>query len=673
MKQSNQNRRRHSPRYAPALLGAVLCVCTAAQADSLQRLKAMSLDQLANLDVSIVGKRPSNLSTTAAAVYVITEDDIRRSTATRLPELLRHVPGINFARIDSGEWAISSRGFNSRYANKLLVMIDGRSIYSPLFSGVFWEAQDLPLDNIERIEVIRGPGGATWGANAVNGVINIITKKAERTQGASAMLALGDEQRTGWVRYGAAVGDNTQYRIDAKLADRFPYTRADGTDDNDHWSSRRAGFRVDHQAGYDDTLTFQGGAYHEDADDPTYHGWHLLGEWTHVHDDGAQTVLHTSFERGVIEAISGGLLVGDGGGIGQEDLHTANMELRHQPLPIGAHDLSFGLGMRRSESEIDPLAILLKVEPMDRTSYLYSAFFQDEITLVPEKWKLVLGARAEHNDYTGFEFQPSVRLSWRLDADTNLWASVGRAVHTPARAERDIQFELLAGNQELPGFGTLPQAFRIGPNSRWDSEELIAYELGLRHLFTNWAKLDLAVFYNVYEELAALRIDTPQLIGLPPTGVLINGEQLNLGRARTFGLEASLDLRLREDWRLQLAYSYLNMNVDISDESNDEVFLGAAEGESPRNQLSLHSAHDLSDTTELDAWLYYVDDLPSQGVDAYTNLDLRLAHQVNRNLSLELVGRNLLDPHHFEWGTTLIGGDVQQVDREFFLKLRLDF
>lgn len=219
----------------------------------------------------------------------------------------------------------------------------------------------------------------------------------------------------------------------------------------------------------------------------------------------------------------------------------------------------------------------------------------------------------------------------------------------------------------------MPQAFRIGPNSRWDSEELIAYELGLRHLFTNWAKLDLAVFYNVYEELAALRIDTPQLIGLPPTGVLINGEQLNLGRARTFGLEASLDLRLREDWRLQLAYSYLNMNVDISDESNDEVFLGAAEGESPRNQLSLHSAHDLSDTTELDAWLYYVDDLPSQGVDAYTNPDLRLAHQVNRNLSLELVGRNLLDPHHFEWGTTLIGGDVQQVDREFFLKLRLDF
>lgn len=646
---------------------ATVFACSAATASDLQRLKALSLTELANLEVSIVGKRPVKLSETAAAVYVITAEDIRRSTATRLPELLRHVPGLNFARIDSGEWAISSRGFADRFANKLLVLIDGRSVYSPLFSGVFWEAQDLPLDNIERIEVIRGPGAATWGANAVNGVINIILKSAVDTQGTSVMALSGDEQRAAWGRVGGEINANTHYRLDAKI------THRDALDEGETRLGRRAGFRLDHEGSANDHWGLQGGLFSDKGEDPDFHGWFLLADWRKSHDGGAGTTLNLSAERLFSRAVSDELIIGTGQGIGTEVLTNLEFELRHQLRPWNGHRFSLGLGMRRTESELDPQGIVLGIEPRDRVSYLYTAFLQDEVSLVPEHWTLTWGARFEHNDYTGLEVQPSVRLNWRLSDETDLWASVGRAVRSPTRVERDVALEIPGIPVDAGPFGTVPLALRLGQNPDFGSEDVIAYELGWRQIVGDFMNIDIAAFYNRYKNLGVYSFESPELVGLPPVAVLAVGHLVNSGRVETYGAELAVDLRLSEYWRTRWAYTYLQADTDLESPDALAAGSGSAAGSFPRNLFSLHSAFDIGERSEFDVWVYYADSLPEQGVEAYTALDLRLAHRLDRGVSLELIGRNLLDPEHYEWGDNAIGGQAHPVGREFFVKLRLDY
>ncbi len=640
---------RHSVLKALCFALAFITTTNTFAAD-LDELKAMSLEELANIEVSIVGKRPGKLSDTAAAVFVITAEDIRRSTATRLPELLRMVPGLNVARLDAAGWAISARGFNSRLANKLLVMIDGRSVYAQIFSGTTWEAQDVLLKDIERIEIIRGPGAATWGANAVNGVINVITKSATETQSTLATGLIGNEQRGGWLRHGGKSGETGAYRVYAKYYDRDPFTQVDGTPSDGEWSGYRGGFRSDWGLQGDGRLTLQGDAYQEDFDQLDLSGGNLLGRWEQPHLDGGRDVIQIYYDRSN----------GDLGYIGEENLDTIDLDYQHELAPIGMHGLSFGLGYRWLHSDVTIIPPSIILDP-ERTSELYSSFIQDEITLAPDKLGLILGAKLEHNDFSGYEFQPSARLNYQVRPNTSLWGSISRAVRTPSRGEHDMTLEIPSG--ELMG---VPIANQVGGDPGFDSEKLVAYELGLRTQPMTTLGLDLALFYNDYDQLATLE-PQPGFI-IEPTQITTRTLYANNMQGETYGLELALDWRVQDDWRLQAAYSYLKMKLEL-DPARESLLADTAEYETPQHQLSLHSAFDLNADTELDIWGYYADYPPENETSAYFNLDIRLARRYGRYITLELVGRNLLDPHHSEFGNSPFDSTTQQVDREMFLKM----
>jgi iron complex outermembrane receptor protein len=610
-------------------------------AGDLQELKAMSLEELADLEVSIVGKQPSKLADTAAAVFVITAEDIRRSTATRLPELLRMVPGLNVARLDAAEWAISARGFNNLYANKLLVMIDGRSVYAPMFSGTHWEAQDVLLEDIERIEVIRGPGAATWGANAVNGVINVITKSAMATRSTLATGLIGNEQRGVWLRQGGESAETGAYRVYAKYYDRDPFTQPNGSPNDDEWSGYRGGFRGDWELHNSASITLQGDAYREDADQPELSGGNLLGRWEQPRLHGGRDVIQIYYDRtnGELE------------NIGVEHLDTLDLDYQHELAQMGTHALSVGLGYRWLRSDFTAASQNIIRNPV-RTS---------ELELVPDQVSLTLGTKIEHNDFSGIEIQPSARLNWQVKPQTNLWGSISRAVRTPSRGEHDLILGIPAG--ESMG---LPIINQLAGDPGLDSETLIAYELGLRAQPMTTLGLDLALFFNDYDQLATLE---------PQSDIVIEADQIttrtlhgNNMQGATWGLELALDWRPQDGWRLQAAYSYLKMKLEL-DPVSQSPLADTAEYESPRHQLSLHSAFDLNANSELDVWGYYADYPPENETSAYFNLDIRLARRFDKHFTLELVGRNLLDPHHSEFGNNPFAETTQQVDREVFLKL----
>ena len=629
----------------PALAGS--------QTDPIARLKSMSLEDLSELEVSILGKRKGSVLDSAAAVFVITADDIRRSTATRLPELLRMVPGLNVGRQDVSEWSISARGFTGRFANKLLVMIDGRSVYSPLFSGTLWEAQDVVLEDIERIEVVRGPGAATWGANAVNGVINIITKSARDTQGLLVTALAGNEQSGGVARFGGQLGNEASYRVYAKVHDHDPYTRPDGTANNDEWSGQRAGFRTDWQLSGADSLVFQGDIHDEDADDPDLRGYNLLARWQHSGSSATDT-LQLYVDRTETDASEPGI----------EDLHTIDFDYTRQLQASDGHAIVFGLGYRYMDSEFDPRRFST-ISRARRDFDIVSLFVQDEIAISPDELELTVGAKVEHNDFSGLEFQPNIRLAWFPADDTTVWGSVSRAVRTPSRAEHDLAFGTQVGN-----LGPLPVVNRLVGNTAFESEEMTAYELGFRTQSGTGMSFDIALFYNDYDNLRSFETvpGPPAPDGFPPTQLNVDSPIANGLFGETYGVEIAADVQPADWWRIRAAYSYLKMNLHKRPGSLD-IISEAEEGRTPEHQLSLHGAFDLSERSEFDAWLYYADHLPATGVPSFISLDLRFAHRLSRQLSVELVGRNLLDPHHIEVSADPLGTSPEQVDREFFVKL----
>lgn len=647
--------RRQPPMLLGLLVGVLSGLSSLAHAEtSLERLKAMSLEDLANLEVSIVGKRSSSVLDSPAAVFVITAEDIRRSTATRLPELLRMVPGLNVARQDTAEWAISARGFNSRFANKLLVMIDGRSIYSPMFSGTLWEANDVVLEDIEKIEVIRGPGAATWGANAVNGVINIITKSTASTQGLLVAGVAGDEQTGGWARYGGAIGDDAHFRVYAKAHDHEPYTEKDGGVDKDEWSGQRAGFRSDWELAGGDSLVFQGDVYKEDPNDPDLRGYNLLGRWDRE-TASAHDTLQLYIDRSEIGATDPG----------HEILYTLDFDYSRELPKMDRHAVVFGLGYRHHDSSFQATNYS-SIDPPDRRFDIFSLFLQDEIDILPDELILTVGAKVEHNDFSGLEFQPNVRMAWHPDAASTWWASVSRAVRTPSRGEYDLTVGTAVGS--LLG---RPVVNLLEGSQDFQSEEMTAYELGFRTQPSRHFNIDLALFYNEYDKLRSIETSPglPRPDTLPfPSLFYIDSPLENQLYGDTYGFELALDLNPADWWRLQAAYSYLHMDLQKKPGSTDFI-LQSEENRTPRHQLSVHGAFDLGDRTEADVWAYYADELPGTEVSSYVKLDLRLAYRLQRNLSVELIGRNLLDPHHFEAASDPISAPPQQVDREFFVKM----
>ena len=617
----------------------------------------LSLDQLRNIEVTSVSKTPENSFNSPAAISVITSEDIRRSGATSVAEALRLVPGLQVARVNSNTWAITSRGFTGQFANKLLVMIDGRTVYTPLFSGVYWDVQDMMLEDIKRIEVIRGPGATLWGANAVNGVINIITKSASETQGALASGLYGTKY-IGYqasTRYGGKVGDDTYYRVYAKRTDQEQTELLSGLKAHDGWDVWRTGFRVDWEDKDRNNITVQGDAYnqgkamrvipisltpqtmyHQDSAD----GGNAILRWSHKNDNSSESVVQFYVDRTLRDDI---LL--------EQKLETIDFDYQNTWNFNDRNELVSGAGFRKYWSDLVSTPYY-NFNPSNTTNNLYSSFVQDKYSIIPKKLFLTLGTKVEHYDFTGVELEPSVRLSWLPTDSQTVWASVSKAARTPSIGEENIS--LIAS--------TFPrtQGLVINKgNTNQEAENLIAYELGYRIWPRSNLSFDATTFYNDYKNLVTN--GTPSLSGrnliLP-----IN----NLGKAQTYGLELASTWDVTEKWRLIGSYTLLRMNIDADSTTK------LATGKSPQNQFQIRSHYNFPHNIEFDNMLYYVEDLPALSIDGYTRFDSRLSWKATNAVELSLVGQNLFDNRHQEFSAPL-NLSASDIGRVVYAKVTVQF
>ena len=593
-------------------------------------LKKLTLEQLMNLEVTSVSRRPEKLSQAASAIQVITQDDIRRSGATSLPEALRLASNLEVAQVDSRQWAISARGFNSTTANKMLVLIDGRTVYTPLYSGVFWDVQDVPLWDIDRIEIISGPGATLWGANAVNGVINIITKPVPDTRGLYAAGGGGTElQGFGGARYGGAMSSNVHYRVYGKAFTRDRTALPDGRGARDDWHTAQGGFRLDWDASEVNQLALQGDLYggkiaQPSASDIAVSGGNMVGGWSHVFSATSEARLQLYYDR----------THRDIPGTFAEGLDTYDVDFQHRSVLARRHDVVWGLGYRLINDRVGNSAVLAFLPSHVRRRW-YTGFVQDEIALMPNRLHLTLGAKVEHNDYTGYEVQPSGRVSWTPARGGALWAAVSRAVRTPSRIDR----ELFAPGQP-------PYFLEGGPNFR--SEELLAYELGYRVQAQDRLRVSLATFYNRYDNLRSVEMVNP-----PAASPIILANGL---KGKSYGAELTADYRLTDAWRLRGGYTEIRVRTAAKPGSTDTTRASS----DPDRQLSLRSSLDLPAQLQLDADARYVSEIKNQQIPAYGELDLRVAWQPVATLELSLVGQSLLHRRHAEFGAPASRHEIER-------------
>jgi iron complex outermembrane recepter protein len=675
-----------------SLRAVILClaVTSGVHAESETDLTTLPLESLMELRVTSVSKKSQLLADAAAAVFVITQDDIRRSGATTIPDVLRMVPGIQVARIDSSKWAISSRGLNGRFSNKLLVLQDGRSLYTPFFTGVYWEVQDTVLEDIDRIEVIRGPGAELWGANAVNGVINIITKSAESTRGGLVSAGGGTSERGfGTVRYGTNIGDNTSLRLYAKHLERGPGQDADGNSAHDTWSMTRGGFRLDSKPTSRDSLTLQG-EYYDGTLQETYKiysfptapsssysqlvdtdtavsGGNILTRWQRNLTGSDSLSLQLYYDHNQRNML-----------VLPQKLDTIDLDFQHRFSTFADQDIVWGLGYRFGHYNLTNTPILSFVNQQE-SSNLFSGFLHDEITLIPEKLSLIFGTRIEHNDYTGFEVQPNGRILWTPSPGHTFWGAVSRAVRTATRGEQDIQYRYHTYSASDPSNPThLPLRLEIDGSPSFKSEELLAYEIGYRVEPAARLTVDLALYYNIYKHLRVLApgaafVETPG--GAPANAV----QQMLLSNdmhGTAYGAEISADWLPFPWWRLQAAYSYERLTMHLDGTSTDVTNMRNAEGDTPRHQASLRSGFDLGKQVTLDLWLRgtdYLAFISGTSIPGYITMDARLAWKPLRNLEFALVGQNLFDQRHPEFIPEYINTVPSDVVRSVYAKLTWKF
>jgi iron complex outermembrane receptor protein len=646
-------------------------------------LGGMDIEQLMNIRVTTVARKEESVSETAAAVTVLTQEDIRRSGFTTIPEVLRLVPGLQVARLDAHDWAISSRGFNDLFANKLEVLVDGQSVYTPLFSGVFWEVQDnMLLEDIERIEVVRGPGASVWGANAVNGVINIITKKASDTQGGLLVGYGGTEERfIGGARYGGMLTTNLAYRAYLRYQDMDNGTFETGQTAYDSWQMIRGGFRADWTAPGDNLVTFKGeiyaGSEHQifvvpvlsltapfsqtNRDRVDFSGGSMLGRWTHTFGESSSLQFQLYYDQSYRNAL-----------IFKEDRRNYDVDLQHRFGAGERNDIVWGAGYRASSDDLGQRT--LSFNPSSRTLSVFSAFVQDEFAIVENRLSLMIGSKFEHNDFTGFEFQPTGRLLWRPGERQTFWGAVSRAVRTPSRAESDVRLN----DQVLPPgvlAANLPAEIALVGDPNFHSETVLAYELGYRTELARRVFFDLSAFYNDYQDLRSLEPGQPFLETSPsPPHLVVPVRARNLWDGESFGAEASLTCRVTDWWRLRPAYSFLELLVwPQAGSGSRDTTVEASERASPRHQFFLVSSMDLLPNLQFDSNLRFVDVLPSLQTPSYWELDLRLAWQPCSNLELSVAGQNLVHAHHLEFNRSFVNEPRTEVDRGFYGKISWRF
>jgi len=634
------------------LLAGMFCIsfsCLASESSVLAiDIKGTSLTELMNLKITSLSRKSEPLNKAPAAVYVLTNDEIRRLGVTHIAEALRYVPGVEVARIEASKWAISIRGFNGRTANKLLVMIDGRSIYSPFFSGVLWEEKDVVLEDVERIEVIRGPGGSTWGANAVNGVINIITKDSKDTQGGFVTLGAGLEERTlTQSRYGWRIDEQTTARVYGKFTERDDggSVRASATAspstirslEDDGARMRQAGFRLDRQSPEQGHLTLQGDLYEGDLG-PKFHGLGSLGQ----EHDGGNLKLDWSYSPTTERTHDLQLYYDDTtlelGGL-SDRRHLWSFD--YQMLQRWAnHEVVGGVGYRRGSDNIDIVSspfLPIVMIPEQRNEELKSAFIQDDIAFLEDRLHLILGTKYERNDYSKEEWQPSLRTSYAFD-EALIWAAWSRAVRTPSRLEHDLVA------------GSLPLGDQLKP------EQASVYELGWRQQWQDRWQLDIATYWAEYEDL--FTSERPLFA--------------NQMQGDVKGIETSLSYQARSNWLLRLNYSHADMDLSVSPGSRATTSPDTVEGSMPHDMLQLISLWDINPRWQLNAYLRYVDELPGQDVPSYWTGDLSLVWRPAQKTRLQLVGRHLGHSERFQWGFASNSG-ATAVEPDLALYLTQEF
>jgi iron complex outermembrane receptor protein len=591
----------------------------------------LSLEQLANVVVTSVSRREERLADAPASIFVISQSEIRRSGATSIPEALRLAPNLNIARADTNQYAISARGFNNTLANKMLVLVDGRTIYTPLFSGVFWEAQDVMLEDVDRIEVISGPGATLWGANAVNGVINIITRSAEATQGRLAGVSLGNRENGGMARYGGKLGDDGHYRVYGKYFDRDNSRQANGTAVRDSSQRGQLGFRADWSWG-DQGFTLQGDAYTGNIDQAPsareISGYNLLGRWHRDLANGSSLRIQSYYDR--TDRFHPGIF--------RESLDTFDLEFQHGLKPAGSHKIMWGGGYRLSRDHIEnsPGTSFM---PPDRDMKWANLFVQDDIALSKDI-DLTIGAKAERNPYTGTEFLPSARLAWRPARDRLVWGALSRAVRAPSRIDRDFYTPanppfLLAG----------------GPNFRAEVANVI--ELGYRAQPSVSYSFSVTLFHQIYDKLRSL--------GPSPAGPVFD----NNIEGRNTGIETWGSYQAGKNWRLSAGLVAMRERLQVKAGAVDLGGL-AALGNDPSHWWMIRSSWEMTDRHDLDVTIRHTGALYNPQVPGYEAVDVRLGWKLNRGLEAALTVQNLFDPRHPEWG---VAGPRALHDRSIQLTL----
>lgn len=629
----------------PIFAACLLCLGGIAKADTTP-VGELSLEDLMQVEVTSVSKKPQRLAHVAASIFVITAEDIRLSGANSIPEALRLAPGVDATRVSGNRWAVSIRGFSDRLANKLQVLVDGRSVFNPAFSGVLWEQLQFPMEDIERIEVIRGPGATVWGSNAVNGVVNIITRSAAATQGVQAVAGGGTvDGAYGRARFGGSNLDQDLYyraygAVQNGSMQRAPYGA--GADD---WKNRSAGFRIDGYAaggsrwdvsadfaeghGESRTILVNPGATLSGRVPEDHSSVALRGRVEQKLDDGANVQLQATLSKNDYRVA----------GLANDQRTTFDIGLQHR-LAVGTrHDVVWGGEFRVSSDTLVSSDLMVADEPSRTLSY-YSLFGQDEI-LMTDALRLTLGLRMDHSPFTGWASQPTARLSWNLKPTQTLWAAASRAVRAPSRSESGLTLTYLGGVQTVPGIGPVPLVYHVRSNGSFQNEVLQAYELGLRSQWAPTLSTDITVFSHQYNNLRTPGTPDISYLGLPfainVTSPIANGGALTLN-----GVEMSGDWRPLKDWRFQLAHTYNDVgSLDAGQALATSLVL-------PENITSARASWAPTSRTSVDFWWRYTSARSSPGNtllvrNAYSSIDMRLGWKPRKDLELSLIGQNLND------------------------------
>lgn len=652
----------------PFLLAAVL-VSTMAPTWAQQKptdLASQSLEELMSIQVTSVSRTEQPLSRTASAIFVITQQDIQQSGATNMPDLLRMVPGMDVAQINANTWAVSARGFNRRFSNNLLVLVDGQSVYTQTFGGVYWDVLDLALEDILRVEVIRGPGGSVWGANAVNGVINIITKKASDTHGALLAGGGGNFDRSfGTAQYGGKAWANTDYRVYSKYFDQDHLPIPGGQDGGDGWHMLEGGFRADSTVSSKNTLIVQGNIYSAREGIPTIiypsvtapgpmnieqlgnlSGGFIQGVWGHTFSARSGTTLQISYNKYTRDDIL------------RESRGTYGLDFQHHYSGWARQDIVWGATYQYSvwNSEGNLTA---SFAPPDLNTQQFGSFVQDEIAIVHNRLFLTVGSKLEHNYYTGFALMPSARVAWIPSSHHTLWAAISRAERTPSALDTSAR-STISG---FPGPGGIPSLVTFVGNPLVKNEALIGYEAGYRTTVLKQLTIDLAAYYNDYynqestEPAASFMESAP-----PPPHLILPITYENLMHGETHGIEVAVNWQATRRWTLSPGYAFEQIHMHLSPLSQDTTAVPTTQGSSPVNSAQLRSHYRLWHGLSWDASAYFVGPLSDPKESSYTRLDTGISWQFGEGVSLSFVGQSLANNHHEEFS------DASSTARTTFVK-----